>query len=57
MIAEVLHNKWLWAIFGIIVLWIFYRMLFAKDKSSENIEKEYYEILNSDKYKVKGQYD
>ena len=47
----------MWAFLGIIMALVAYRLFFAKDKAAELLEKEYVEIINSDKYKVKGQYD
>lgn len=53
---ELIYNKWLWIGAGIVVAFIVYR-LFSKDKTTQILETEYSEIINSDKYKVKGQYD
>ena len=37
--------------------YILYKLLFRKTKFEEDYEKMYNDILTSDKYKVKGQYD
>ncbi len=38
---------------GGILLYIFYRIL----RKDNKIDKEYHKLINSEKYKVKGQYD
>ena len=38
-------------------LYILYRMFSRKNPYQEEYEKLYNDILNSDKYKVKGEYD
>ena len=38
-------------------LYILYRLFSRKNPYQEEYEKMYNDILNSDKYKVKGQYD
>lgn len=38
-------------------IYILYKLLFRKTKFEEDYEKLYNNILTSDKYKVKGQYD
>jgi len=38
-------------------IYILYKLLFKKTKFEEDYEKMYNDILTSDKYKVKGQYD
>ena len=38
-------------------LYILYRLFFRKSPYQEEYEKMYNEVLTSDKYKVKGQYD
>lgn len=38
-------------------LYIFYKVLFSKSPYQKKYEKLYNEILTSNKYKVKGQYD
>ena len=55
MIIEFIYSKWMWAFLGIIMALVAYRLFFAKDKAAELLEKEYVEIINSDKYKVKGE--
>ena len=47
-------------IIGIYVLlgiYILYKLFLKKTKFEEDYEKHYNDILTSDKYKVKGQYD
>ena len=41
----------------VIALYFLYRMLFKKTPFKDKYERLYNEILTSDKYKVKGQYD
>ncbi len=53
---EIIYNKWFWAIIlgiGLIIL----QRFFLKDKSTQLLENDYDNIINSEKYKVKGQYD
>ena len=45
------------AIYAAIGLYVLYKLLLRKDKFEEDYEKLYNDILTSDKYKVKGQYD
>ena len=44
----------IYILFGAFLL---YRLLFKKDPIREEYERLYSEIIHSDKYKVKGQYD
>ena len=44
-------------IYIIIGLYTLYRLFFRKDQYLKDYEKLYNEILTSEKYKVKGQYD
>lgn len=57
MLGELLYNKWFWFVIIIISVAMFHRLFFSKDRETQILESEYHEILNSDKYKVKGQYD
>ncbi len=57
MIAELAQSKWLWVVLGSIALLVLHRLLFSKDGNTRLLEREYSEIINSDKYKVKGQHD
>ena len=41
----------------VIVIYLLYRMFFGKIKIGSEYEKTYDQILTSDDYKVKGQYD
>ena len=45
------------SIYVIVGLYILYRLFFKKNPHQDEYERLYNEILNSDKYKVKGQYD
>ena len=50
-----LDNKNL--IIGLVIAFIVYMILKGSGKRDKEFEKEYNEILYSDKYKVKGQFD
>ena len=54
---ELLQNKYL--IFGIVlfVIVILYNLFSTKNKTENILKGEYNQILNSEKYKVKGQHD
>lgn len=52
-----MDNTFLIGAYIILGLYIFYKIFFKKNKFSEDYEKLYNKILNSDDYKVKGQYD
>lgn len=41
----------------ILGIYIICRLLFSKNPIEDEYERDYNEILNSEKYKVKGQYD
>ncbi len=45
------------SVYVTIGLYILYKLFFRKNPYQEEYEKLYNEIINSDKYKVKGQYD
>ena len=45
------------AIYVVIGFYILYRLFFRKNPYQKEYEKLYNEILTSNKYKVKGQYD
>ena len=45
------------AAYVLIGLYIIYKLFWKKDAMRDEYEKLYNTILNSDKYKVKGQYD
>lgn len=36
---------------------VFYKLVFKKNKTKNVVEKEYMEVLNSEEYRVKGQFD
>ncbi|MDP6648210.1 MAG: hypothetical protein QGH34_02350 [Candidatus Woesearchaeota archaeon] len=44
-------------IYVLIGLYILYKLLFRKNPYREDYEKVYNHVLNSKKYKVKGQFD
>ena len=44
-------------VYIILGFYIIYRLLFTKAPIEDEYERIYDEILNSEKYKVKGQYD
>ena len=44
-------------IYVLVTLYLLYRLFFKKNPYQEEYERLYNEVLNSDKYKVKGQYD
>ena len=45
------------SVYILIGLYIVYKLFFKKNPYQKKYEKMYNEILTSDKYKVKGQYD
>ena len=51
-------NKTILISFYVIIgLYILYKVFFKKNPYRDDYERMYNEILTSDKYKVKGQYD
>ena len=44
-------------IYALVGLYMLYKIFFRKNPYQDEYEKLYNEILNSDKYKVKGQFD
>ncbi len=44
-------------IYAAVGLYILYKIFFGKSPYQEEYEKLYNEVLHSNKYKVKGQYD
>lgn len=44
-------------VYALVTLYILYRIFFRKNPYKDEYERLYNEVLNSDKYKVKGQYD
>jgi len=52
-----INNTILVSIYALVGLYILYKFLFRKSPYQEEYEKLYNKILNSDKHKVKGQYD
>lgn len=45
------------SIYVLVGIYILYRLLFKKNPYQKEYEKLYKDVLTSDKYKVKGQYD
>ena len=45
------------SIYVLVGMYLLYKLFFKKSPYHDEYEKLYNEILNSDKYKVKGQYD
>ena len=45
------------SIYALVTLYILYKILFRKNPYQDEYDRLYNEILNSDKHKVKGQYD
>ena len=45
------------SIYVLIGIYILYKMFFRKNPYQDDYERTYNEILTSDKYKVKGQFD
>ena len=52
-----INNTFLVSIYVLIGLYMLYKILFRKNPYQDEYERLYNEILTSDKYKVKGQYD
>lgn len=44
-------------IYAAIGLYLLYKLFFSKNPYQDEYEKTYNEIINSNKYKVKGQFD
>ena len=47
----------LMGVYAAVAFYVLYRLFFKKNPYQEEYEKLYNEILTSDKYKVKGQFD
>lgn len=54
---ELLQNKYLIAGIALFIVAILYALFSNKHKTKDILEVQYEEILNSEKYKVKGQHD
>jgi len=54
-ITKFLENKDVWI--GVFVAIVAYFLLRSSNRRDKNFEKEYNDILNSDKYRAKGQYE
>lgn len=51
-------NKTILIGLGIVIgLYLLYKLFFARNKFDEEYQQLYNKILNSEEYKVKGQYD
>lgn len=57
MISELINNKMFIVASLFIGSFIVFKILTRKNKDLVRLEVEYNEVVNSDKYKVKGQYD
>ncbi len=57
MISEALNNKFVWILLALAGGFILFKIFTRKDQDALELEKEYNEILDSDKYRVKGQYE
>ena len=44
-------------VYAIFILYVLYKIFFKKNPFKDEYEKLYNTILNSEKYKVKGQFD
>ena len=53
---EIFQNRLVLFGLALIAAAVLYKIFNGKDRLMEEIETEYNELLNSDKYKVKGQY-
>ena len=54
---ELLNNKLALIISALLGIFIIYKFLNRKSNDDVDLENEYNDILKSDKYKVKSQYD
>ncbi len=54
---ELLNNRFFVIGVAVIGCAIIYHFISKKDKPSSDLEMEYTEVLNSNKYKVKSQYE
>lgn len=50
------NTIWL-GIYALVGVYILYKLFFKKSKFDLDYERLYNKVLNSDEYKVKGQYD
>ncbi len=55
--VEVMDNTMWIGVYALIGVYIFYRLFFKKNKFDLEYERRYNKVLNSDEYKVKGQYE
>ena len=55
-LKELLNNNLIVMGSAVIVLYFAYKILNRKDKSLQNLEVEYNDLVTSEKYKVKGQF-
>ena len=51
------NNTWLIAVYITLGLYLLFKVLFRKDPQQSEYEKLYNKVLNSPKYRVKGQHD
>jgi len=55
MILELIQNRLIWVFIGVVLLAIGYRLIFGgRNRGLLQLQKEYHELVHSDKYKVKG---
>ena len=57
MLKTSMINKILIGLGAVVLAYLLYKLLAPKKGFEEDIEREFEEIVSSDKYKVKGQYD
>ena len=57
MITDLIDSKLLVICGSAIAIFAVYKLLTKKDAVLVSLEREYEEIINSDEFKVKGQYD
>lgn len=57
MAIEIIYNKWFLLGVAALVGLIVYKIIAIRNKGEKILEKEYLDIVNSEEYKVKGQYD
>jgi len=56
--VEMIVNKTILVVLGIAVgIYLLYKLLFNRVKTTDNYQRVYNKVLTSDEYKVKGQYD
>ncbi len=56
ILKELFNNSWFVVIGVGLIIYTAYKILNKKNKTLEQLEIEYNELVNSEKYKVKGQF-